>query len=380
MLKKYNSSIINTSILNTVIQGNSIEKMEILPPESVDLIFADPPYFMRTKENLKRIDGTSFSGCVDTWDKFDSYGSYEEFTMKWLAACYRVLKPNGSIWVIGGMQCIYSIGAAMQKIGYWLINDIVWHKTNPTPNFMGTRLNNSHETLIWATKSQKSRFTFNYKTAKELNSDFIPEDDFNKGVRKQMGSVWRFPVCKGSERLKDDDGQKLHNTQKPLDLLKRIIAISSKKGDVVLDPFGGTMTTGVAAKMLGRNYIMIEQDEKYCKYGKKRLENTSYEDSPIANAIYDVKPVRVTMSDMINAGYFTVGEDFCFKDGKPITKLCNNGKLQYNDTIIDMHSCCAMVKKVKAKKLNGFNYWYVIRNGRVVPISIIREEYRRKIS
>lgn len=370
----------NTLKLNTIINGNSIDEMEKLQPESVDLIFADPPYFMRTDGKLKRIEGTTFSGCVDAWDKFDSSESYEEFTEKWLSACYRILKPNGSIWVIGGMQCIYTIGAIMQKLGFWFINDVIWQKTNPTPNFMGTRINNSHETLIWATKSQKSKFTFNYKTAKELNTDYLSEEDFNKGVRKQMGSVWRFPVCKGSERLKDDNGEKLHNTQKPLELLKRIIAISSKKGDVVLDPFGGTMTTGVAAKMLGRNYIMIEREKKYCKYGEKRLKETTYEDTPVANAVYDEKPVRVSMSEMIEAGFFKVGEDFCFKDGKPVTKLCENGKLKYKGEVIDMHSCCAIAKNVKAKKLNGYNYWYVLRDGKAVSISEIREEYRKKVS
>ena len=211
-------------MINKVICGDSIEEMNKMQPNSVDMIFADPPYWMRTEGVLKRVEGTDFNGCDDTWDKFDSLEDYEDFTKKWLSACHRILKPNGSIWVIGGMQCIYTIGSIMQDLGYWLVNDVIWHKKNPTPNFMGTRLNNSHETLIWATKSKKSKYTFNYKTAKELNVDSITEDEYSKGVRKQMGSVWRFPVCSGSERLKDENGEKLHSTQKPLEMLERIIA------------------------------------------------------------------------------------------------------------------------------------------------------------
>lgn len=364
-------------MINKVICGDSIEEMNKMQPNSVDLIFADPPYWMRTEGVLKRVEGTDFDGCDDTWDKFDSLEDYEDFTKKWLSACHRILKPNGSIWVIGGMQCIYTIGSTMQDLGFWLVNDVIWHKKNPTPNFMGTRLNNSHETLIWATKSKKSKYTFNYKTAKELNVDSVTEDEYSKGVRKQMGSVWRFPVCSGLERLKDENGEKLHSTQKPLEMLERIIAISSKKGDLVLDPFGGTMTTGVAAKKLGRNYIMLEREPKYCKFGEQRLNETSYMDTPIANAVYDEKPLKVSMEEMITAGVFVVGEDFCFKNGEPVAKLCADGKLEYNGEILDMHTCCAVARQVKANRLNGFDYWYVIRENKPVAIADLREEYRK---
>ena len=193
-----------------IINGNSIEEMKKLEDGCVDLIFADPPYWMRVEGVLQRVEGTDFDGCMDEWDQFESLKDYEAFTKEWLSECYRVLKPDGSIWVIGGMQCIYTIGAIMQDIGFWLINDIVWHKKNPTPNFKGTRLNNSHETLIWATKSKKSKFTFHYKTAKELNRDNVDDEAFADGTRKQMGSVWKIAVCSGNERLKDDNGEKLH--------------------------------------------------------------------------------------------------------------------------------------------------------------------------
>jgi site-specific DNA-methyltransferase (adenine-specific) len=274
------------------------------------------------------------------------------------------------------MQCIYTIGAIMQDIGFWLINDVIWHKKNPTPNFMGTRLNNSHETLIWATKTKKSKYTFNYKTAKELNLDTVTEDEFAKGTRKQMGSVWRMAVCAGNERLKTDDGNKLHSTQKPLEMLERIVAISSKMGDVVLDPFGGTMTTGAAAKKLGRKYIMIEREPEYCKYGEIRLAKIDFEDSPIARADYDKKPVKVTVPEMIEAGYFVEGENFYFRTGDAVATLLKDGKLEYQGEVMDMHLCAAIARGVKTNRLNGFDYWYVIRNDERISIADVRDQYR----
>jgi len=364
---------------NCIIKGEIIEELNKLPANSVDLIFADPPYWMRVDGVLKRVEGTDYNGCNDSWDNFDSLESYEQFTKDWLTACYRVLKSNGSFWVIGGMQCIYTIGGIMQKLGFWVINDVIWHKTNPTPNFMGTRLNNSHETLIWATKSKNARYTFNYKTAKELNKDNITQSDFEKGIRKQLGSVWHFPVCAGEERLKDENGNKLHNTQKPEEMLYRIIAINSKLGDVVLDPFGGTMTTGAMAKKLGRKYIMIERDEKYCEYGQKRLDNIEFVDTPIARATYDEKPIKVSMAEMIKNGSFYVGEYFYLKDGNPVATLTENGNLHFNGNIMDMHTCAAKAKGAKATRLNGFDCWYVLRNGVLTSISCVRENYRKTL-
>lgn len=361
---------------NVIINGDSIEEMNKMEPNSVDLIFADPPYWMRVEGVLKRVEGTDFDGCDDEWDQFETLEDYEKFTTEWLTACYRILKPNGSIWVIGGMQCIYTIGAIMQRIGFWLINDVIWYKKNPTPNFMGTRLNNSHETLIWATKSKNSKFTFNYKTAKELNMDTVSEEEYKKGVRKQMGSVWRISLCSGNERLKGDDGKKIHSTQKPFELLEKLIAISSKMGDVVLDPFGGTMTTGAAAKKLGRDYIMIERDEGYCKHGKKRLNEVEFVDDDIARAVYDVKPLKVTVPEMIEAEFLKSGEGFYFKTGDEVAKLQDDGKLLYDGEVIDMHTCAAKARGVKANRLNGFDYWYVIRDGERKSIADVRENYR----
>ena len=359
-----------------IINGNSIEEMKKLEENSVDLIFADPPYWMRVEGVLKRVEGTDFDGCMDAWDQFESLEDYEAFTKEWLRECYRILKPDGSIWVIGGMQCIYTIGAIMQEIGYWLINDIVWHKKNPTPNFKGTRLNNSHETLIWATKSKKSKYTFHYKTAKELNLDTVDEADYEKGIRKQLGSVWKIAVCSGNERLKNEQGEKLHTTQKPEELLYRIIAISSNVGDMVLDPFGGTMTTGAIAKRLGRKYFMIERDPKYYEYGKQRIEQEVFGDSDIANAVYDKKPLTARMPEMIQNGFFFNEEMFYLQDGTKGGILQADGKLLYKGKITDMHSCAAKVKGVKAKRLNGFAVWFVKRDGILVSIQEIREDYR----
>ena len=351
--------------------------MNKLEPNSVDLIFADPPYWMRVEGILKRVEGTDFDGCDDEWDQFNSLDDYERFTTDWLKACYRILKPNGSIWVIGGMQCIYTIGAIMQRLGFWLVNDVIWHKKNPTPNFMGTRLNNSHETLIWATKTKNSKYTFNYKTAKELNLDTVTEEEFQKGIRKQLGSVWKIAVCSGNERLKDENGKKVHSTQKPFELLEKLIAISSNLGDVVLDPFGGTMTTGAAAKRLGREYIMIERDKEYCKYGRERLDKIEFVDDDIARATFDIKPLKVSVSEMITSNYLKDGEFFYFRTGNEIAKLQRDGKLLYNGEALDMHTCAARAKGLKAKRVNGFDYWYVERKGERKSIADIREEYRK---
>lgn len=361
-----------------IINGNSIEEMKKLDDGCVDLIFADPPYWMRVEGVLQRVEGTDFDGCMDEWDQFESLRDYEAFTKEWLSECYRVLKPDGSIWVIGGMQCIYTIGAIMQDIGFWLINDIVWHKKNPTPNFKGTRLNNSHETLIWATKSKKSKFTFHYKTAKELNRDNVDDEAFTGGTRKQMGSVWKIAVCSGNERLKDDNGEKLHTTQKPEELLYRIIAISSNVGDMVMDPFGGTMTTGAIAKRLGRKYLMIEREKRYYEYGKKRIDGEAFEDTDIAHAVFDKKPLKVSVPDMIRDGFFVENEYFYLKDGTKGGKLQPDGKLLYKGKSVDMHSLAANIKGVKARRLNGFLNWYVKRDAGLISIEDIREAYRKQ--
>jgi len=362
--------------LDIIINGNTLDELDKIPDNSIDLIFADPPYWMRTDGILKRAEGTEFNGVFEDWDKFKSLDDYEYFTGKWLKACRRVLKKDGSIWVIGGMQCIYTVGAVMQRLGFWFINDIIWHKSNPTPNFRGTRFNNSHETLIWATKSKKAKYTFNYKTMKELNTDNVSQIEHEKGIRKQMGSVWRMPVSSGHERLKDSDGQKLHSAQKPEQLLRRVIAATSKIGDVVLDPFGGTMTTGAVAKRMGRHYIMIEKDKKYCDYGEQRLSNILPEIGPIEKAKYDEKPLRVSLQEMIENSFLKAGEYLYLKKSYRKAKLTEDAKIYYLDKTFDIHTGAAIVGELKSDRVNGFDYWLVKRNNKYVPLKQIREQYR----
>lgn len=365
---------------NRIICGDCIEEMKKLPDQCVDLIFADPPYWLRVDGVLHRVNGNQYDGCDDEWDQFSSIDDYKKFTKEWLSQCKRILKKNGSIWVIGGMQCIYTIGSIMQELGFWFINDVIWFKKNPTPNFMGTRLNNSHETLIWAIKNPKDSYTFNYKTAKELNTDTASEKDYARGVRKQLGSVWKISLCQGIERIKDKNGNKLHSTQKPEALLYRIIAINSKLNDIVFDPFGGTMTTAVMAKRMGRKYLTIERDENYCKYGQERLNKTNVVIGNIEKAVYDTKPPRVTFEEMINNGYFTAGEKMYFQ-GKPYYYLTKEGKLFREDknNTIDIHSGIAKVKKSNAKRLNGWDYWEVERDGQLVLIDTIRQKYLKEV-
>ncbi len=352
--------------VNKILVGDTVEEMKQLPEKSFDFCFADPPYFMQIEEGKKlfRVEGTEFDGCDDDWDKFASMEVYKDFTRKWLSEVRRLLKDDGSICVISGMQSIYEIGSILRELGYWVINDIIWKKSNPTPNFGGTRLNNSHETLIWACKSKKSKFTFNYKTGKHLNGG------------KQMGSIWEFPVCSGNERLKDENDEKLHNTQKPEDLLYRVITLFTNKGDLVLDPFGGTMTTGAIAKKCGRNYTMIERDEKYVRFGQIRLDAVTTEVGDVENAVFDQKPGKVAVKDMVSENYFLIGEDFIHKNGKRAKLVEPSGKLEYEGEINSMHEIAAKMMN-GSRRVNAFDYLFVERDGKLVSIAKIRDIYRK---
>ena len=351
--------------INKILVGDTIEVMKKLPDKSFDFCFADPPYFMQIEDGKKlfRVEGTEFDGCDDEWDKFPSMGAYKEFTRNWLSEVRRLLKDDGAVCVISGMQSIYEIGSILRELGYWVINDIIWKKTNPTPNFGGTRLNNSHETLIWACKSKKSKFSFNYKTGKFLNGG------------KQMGSIWELPVCSGNERLKDDEDKKLHNTQKPEALLYRIIALFTSKDDLILDPFGGTMTTGAVAKKMGRNYTMIERDENYIKYGQRRLDNIVPEIGDVELATFDIKPIKVNFKDMVKNGYFVIGEKFFNKKGEEAILADDSGKLTYHDESKSMHEIAAEMMG-QTRRVNAFDYLFVIRDNKKISIDEVREKYR----
>ena len=238
---------------NVIYGGDCVEVMNSLPEGSVDLIFADPPYNLQLGGDLQRPDNSRVDGVDDAWDQFDDFAAYDKFSHAWLTAARRILKDSGSLWVIGSYHNIFRVGTALQDIGYWVLNDVIWRKTNPMPNFRGTRFTNAHETLIWCAKSKEARYTFNYDAMKNLNEGL------------QMRSDWSLPLCTGAERLKGAEGSKLHPTQKPESLLYRIMLAATKTGDVVLDPFFCTGTTGAVAKQMGRSYIGIERDETYIK-------------------------------------------------------------------------------------------------------------------
>lgn len=351
--------------INKVICGETIKTMKKLKEKTFDFCFADPPYFLQLRENKKlyRVEGNEYNGCKDEWDQFSSMEEYKKFTHKWLKEVYRLLKDTGTVCVISGMQSIYEIGSIMRELGFWIINDIVWLKSNPTPNFSGSRLNNSHETIIWACKKRNSKFTFNYKTGKCLNNN------------KQMGSVWKFPVCSGGERLKDELGNKLHSTQKPSALIHRIITLFTKPNDLILDPFGGTMTTAYVAKLTNRQFTMIEKDKKYVEYGKKRLKNIEPQITNIELAAADFKPVKVSFKEMVENGFFKLNEQFVHNNGKVATLFNKNGYLSYKNNTSSMHELAGIMAN-KNNRLNGFDYFSVYRDNKLIPISQIRESYR----
>ena len=244
-----------SNFLNQIINGNCLEELKKIPDKTFDLIFADPPYNLQIGKDLKRPDSSQVKGVHEDWDKFSSFNSYDKFCKKWLIECKRILKDNGSIWVIGSYHNVHRLGYLLQNLDYWLLNDVIWRKNNPMPNFKGTRFTNAHETLIWASKSKNSKYTFNYNSLKCFNDDI------------QMRSDWTLPICSGKERLKKN-GKKIHSTQKPEALLHRILLATTKKNDNILDPFLGTGTTAVVAKKLGRNYFGIEKDKIYFNSAK----------------------------------------------------------------------------------------------------------------
>ena len=354
----------NKDIVNSLILGDTITELGKLPAKSVDMIFADPPYFMQTDGVLMRTEGTAFKGVNDNWDKFANYQDYDKFSQAWLTEAKRVLKNNGSIFVIGAFQNIYRIGYLMQNLGFWILNDIIWSKSNPVPNFRGTRFTNANETILWCTKSESAKYTFNYKTMKYLNNN------------KQMRSVWDIAICTGNERLKNSAGDKLHNTQKPEKLLYNCIIAASKLGDLILDPFIGTGTTAVVAKQTGRNYLGIDQEKKYLSAAKKRIKATNVNIDKIAKASLDIKPIPVSMNKLINKGLLKVNQAIYDK------KMLHKAIVQ-DDGSIQAGNLAGSIHKVSAKLLskinyNGWLYWYIKSNNKLISIDTLREKYRNK--
>jgi len=352
--------------INKIINGNCIEEMRKMPEESVDLIFADPPYFMQTDGILHRTDGTKFAGVEDAWDKFEDYAEYDKFTTEWLKECKRVMKKNASIWVIGSFQNIYRLGYIMQNMGFWILNDVIWSKPNAVPNFGGTRFQNSHETLLWCTKSKNAKYTFNYKTMKYLNND------------KQEKSVWNIGICIGNERLKDEEGNKVHSTQKPEKLLYNVIISSSKPGDLVLDPFFGTGTTGAVAKATGRNYVGFEMDEKYIKYAQDRLDKIEPIIDDISGLKLEVKPPKVPMTKLIEFDYIHPGQKLYNKDKSKEVVITASGYVNDGEEELSIHKMSA--KLLGLTNNNGWDYFWLENNNKeLITLDSLRYKYQEEV-
>ena len=349
-----------------VLVGDCIELMNSLPECSVDLIFADPPYNLQLKSELHRPDNSRVDAVNNHWDQFESFRTYDEFTNNWLAAAKRILKKDGAIWIIGSYHNIFRVGYAVQNQGFWILNDVVWHKSNPMPNFRGMRFTNAHETLIWASKTDKSKYTFNYEALKALNEG------------TQMRSDWTLPLCTGHERLKNDKGEKAHPTQKPESLLYRVLLGTTNVGDVVLDPFFGTGTTGAVCRMLGRNFIGIEREEYYAKVAEKRIKNTrALDSSSLKISVGKRAEPRIPFGQLLERGMLRPGEQLMSSNGRFTAKVRADGTLAGDSVVGSIHQVGAKLEG--APSCNGWTYWCFKRDGKRVLIDQLRQQIRDEI-
>ncbi|WP_029625101.1 site-specific DNA-methyltransferase [Sphingomonas sp. PAMC 26605] len=347
--------------LDQILRGDCIAAMRALPAKSVDLIFADPPYNLQLGGDLSRPDGSHVDAVTDEWDKFDSLSAYDKFTREWLAEAKRILKDNGAIWVIGSYHNIYKVGAAIQDLGYWILNDIVWRKTNPMPNFKGTRFTNAHETLIWASMSEKSRYTFNYRSMKTLNDEL------------QMRSDWEFPTCGGQERLKRD-GVKVHPTQKPEALIYRILLACTKPGDVVLDPFFGTGTTGAVAKRLGRHWIGIERESDYIAAAEERIAAALPLDESALKTMQSPKAApRVAFGTIVENGMLVAGAVLTDAKRRYSVTVRADGSVISGDQTGSIHKLGSVLQGAPA--CNGWTFWHYETPEGLKPIDTLRQTY-----
>jgi len=348
-----------------VIEGDCIAAMRALPEECVDLVFADPPYNLQLRGDLHRPEGSRVAAVDDMWDRFDGFSAYDRFTRDWLAAARRILKPTGAIWVIGSYHNIFRVGAALQDTGFWLLNDVIWRKTNPMPNFRGRRLTNAHETLIWASRAEGARYTFNYDALKALNEGL------------QMRSDWMLPICTGAERLKDEAGAKAHATQKPEALLYRVLMATSNPGDMVLDPFFGTGTTGAVARRMGRHFIGIERDGGYCEIARRRIAGIRPHG---AEALAVTRPrrdaPRIPFGQLLERGLLSPGEVLVSSSGQA-ARVRADGTLAGAEITGSIHQVGAAMQG--APSCNGWTYWHVRRGGRLVPIDLLRQKLRAEM-
>jgi modification methylase len=351
---------------NRVIVGDCIASLKKLPDQSVDLVFADPPYNLQLANDLLRPNDTRVDGVDDEWDKFASFAEYDAFSRAWLGECRRILKPDGAIWVIGSYHNIFRLGVALQDLGFWIQNDVIWRKVNPMPNFRGKRFTNAHETLIWAARDQRARATFNYESLKALNDDL------------QMRSDWLFPICSGPERLKDDGGRKAHPTQKPEALLQRVLLASSRPGDIVLDPFFGTGTTGAVAKQLGRRFIGIERDPDYAKAAEERIARV--QPLPLS-ALETVRSKRaeprVPFGTIVEMRLVEPGTTLLDARARIRAEVKADGSLTWGGNQGSIHRLGAIAQGKSA--CNGWTYWHFEADGKLKPIDLLREQAKRQL-
>ncbi|RDV06999.1 site-specific DNA-methyltransferase [Sphingorhabdus pulchriflava] len=348
--------------LDSILKMDCIEAMRSLPDACVDMVFADPPYNLQLGGDLQRPDGSQVDAVDDDWDKFDNFAAYDKFTQEWLAEARRILKPDGTLWVIGSYHNIFRVGATLQDQGFWILNDIIWRKSNPMPNFKGTRFTNAHETLIWAAKSDKARYTFHYRSMKTLNDEL------------QMRSDWVIPICGGKERLKLN-GTKAHPTQKPEALLYRILLACTNPGDVVLDPFFGTGTTGAVAKRLQRHWIGCERDSTYCKVAEERIEMALPLDESSLETMQSPKSQpRVAFGQLVENGYLRAGAQLTDKKRRFGAIVRADGSLVWNNKYGSIHKIGALVQN--APSCNGWMFWYYqTREGELKVIDELRQNY-----
>ena len=347
--------------LDTIIKGDCIAALERLPEKSVDVIFADPPYNLQLDGDLHRPDQSKVDAVDDHWDQFENFAAYDAFTRAWLLAVRRVMKPNATIWVIGSYHNIFRVGAIMQDLGFWILNDVVWRKTNPMPNFRGRRFQNAHETMIWASRDAKAKsYTFNYEAMKAANDDV------------QMRSDWLFPICTGSERLKDENGDKVHPTQKPESLLARVLLSSSKPGDVVLDPFFGTGTTGAVARRLGRHFVGVEREQTYIDAAMDRIEGVRpLEQSALTVMTGKRAEPRIAFVSLIDSGILKPGARLFDARRRWTAEIRADGTVCAGEASGSIHKVGALVQGLDA--CNGWTFWHYERNGGLSSIDELRK-------
>jgi modification methylase len=349
-----------------VIIGDCIAGMAKVEAASVDLVFADPPYNLQLQGDLKRPDDSRVDAVDDDWDKFSSFAAYDDFTRTWLAACRRLMKPSATLWVIGSYHNIFRVGSILQDLGFWILNDVVWRKSNPMPNFRGRRFTNAHETMIWAARDAKTRYTFNYEALKAGND----------GV--QVRSDWTFPLCTGEERLKNADGRKLHPTQKPEALVARVILASSRPDDLVLDPFSGTGTTGAVARRLGRRFIGFEREASYATAAEKRIAAVEPLAEPCLAPFMTAREApRVPFSALIERGLVPPGARLVDAGRRHAALVRPDGAIAFGETVGSIHRIGALAQGLEA--CNGWAFWHLETARGLVPIEMLRAEIRAEM-